>query len=56
MDKLQVKPAEGRQVRRLDGSIIPTKGDKVPNTTYYRRRVREGDLVVVTNTKSKGAN
>jgi translation initiation factor IF-1 len=55
-NKLHVKPAEGRQVRREDGTVIPAEGDRVPNTTYYRRRLREGDLVKVeSKTAKKGA-
>ena len=53
MDKLHVKPAEGRQVRREDGSIIPAEGAQVPNSTYYRRRLRDGDLVKVATAKPK---
>lgn len=56
MDKLHVKPAEGRQVRREDGSIIPAEGAQVPNSTYYRRRIKDGDLVKVdSKTAKKGA-
>lgn len=56
MDKLHVKPADGRQVRREDGSIIPADGAQVPNSTYYRRRIKDGDLVKVdSKTAKKGA-
>lgn len=44
-EMLDVMPEKGRQVRKEDGSIIPAKGCKVPNTSYYRRRLRDGDLV-----------
>lgn len=41
---LKVRPAKGVQVRKEDGSLIPNKGCDVPNTSYYRRRLRDGDL------------
>lgn len=36
--------------------IVDTKAVDVPDTAYYRRRLRDGDLVAVTATgkKSKG--
>ena len=41
-----VRPADGRVVYREDGgSVIPESGEDVPLTTYYRRRLRDGDLV-----------
>lgn len=45
-DMLDVVPEKGRQVRKEEnGSLIPSEGCKVPNTSYYRRRLRDGDLV-----------
>lgn len=53
---LNVRPAEGMQVRTLNGTVIPAEGCTVPNTSYYRRRLRDGDLVAVeTETDKKGA-
>ena len=41
-----VRPGEGRVVYREDGSdVIPEQGETVPLTTYYRRRLDDGDLV-----------
>lgn len=50
---LHVKPADGRQVRKETGESIPADGCTVPNTSYYRRRLRDGDLVKVVATKHK---
>lgn len=56
MEQLHVKPAEGRQVRKETGEPIPDAGCTVPNTTYYRRRLRDSDLVKVdAKTKKEGA-
>lgn len=46
---LKVRPAEGVQVRKEDGMPLPSnKASTVPNNTYYRRRLRDGDLVDVS--------
>ena len=48
---LQLKPAPKRQVRKEDGSLMPVDGCKVPNTSYYRRRVTDGDLITANLSK-----
>ena len=41
-----LRPAEGRVVIREDGNgAVPETGEDVPLTTYYRRRLKDGDLV-----------
>ena len=47
MDRQQVKPAPGMLVRFEDPSRghIPADGAEVPVTSYYRRRMRDGDLI-----------
>jgi hypothetical protein len=40
-----LKPGEGRDVRREDGSIWPVHGDWVSGTQFVRRRLSDGDLV-----------
>lgn len=44
-----IKPKFGKLVRleRAPFSVIPEKGANVPNTTYYRRRVLEGDAEII---------
>ena len=45
-DKLTVKPAEGVNVRRVEnGKHIDAKGELVPNNSFYRRRIKDGDLI-----------
>ncbi len=56
-ETLKVKPAPGLQVRKEDGTPLPAEATTVPNTSYYRRRLRDGDLVNLTPTATpkKGA-
>lgn len=50
---LKVKPAPGLQVRKEDGTPLPAEETTVPNTTYYRRRLRDGDLIDLTKPAAK---
>ena len=45
---LRVRPAEGLRVRYEDAARghIPPEGDEVAPSTYYHRRIADGDLVV----------
>lgn len=46
--KAKVKAAEGRRVRREgDFLLLAPDGEQVELTTYYRRLIKAGDLVVV---------
>lgn len=52
---LDVRPKGGVQVRKEDGTLVPSDGCAVPNNTYYRRRIKDGDLVPVdVKTEKKG--
>lgn len=57
---LNVRPGDGLQARKEDGSVMPKEGCQVPNTSFYRRRLRDGDLVKLeaeekqTQAKGKG--
>lgn len=45
-DTLFVIPKKGVNVRREDtGAVIAATGETVPNSSYYRRRINDGDLV-----------
>lgn len=50
---LKVRPKDSVQVRKEDGSLMPKAGCDVPNNTYYRRRLRDGDLVAIEQKKGK---
>ncbi|PIW54590.1 MAG: hypothetical protein COW16_10395 [Sphingomonadales bacterium CG12_big_fil_rev_8_21_14_0_65_65_10] len=40
----RLKPAEGRRVRHLDGSLFAEAGEYVTVDRYYRRLLSAGDL------------
>lgn len=48
-----VKPAPGLKVRNPEtGLHLPDEGDQVPLTTYWRRRLKDGDVVDAKPAKS----
>lgn len=51
---LKVRPKDDVQVRKEDGSLMPEAGCDVPNNTYYRRRLRDGDLIDTQSKAKKG--
>lgn len=56
---MQVKPNAGRQVPDPEkGGFLPPEGRAVEATTYWLRRLAEGDVVEVVSkpAKSKGAD
>ncbi|AIJ10530.1 MULTISPECIES: DUF2635 domain-containing protein [Edwardsiella] len=43
-----VKPNNGLSVRcPIKGSLLPKDGAEVPDNTFWRRRLSDGDVVVV---------
>jgi hypothetical protein len=43
---MRVKPAEGRAVRDpLTKQLLPAAGRDVPDNQFWRRRLRDGDVV-----------
>lgn len=48
MDKLRVKPADPDAIVRdsESGKILPAEGAPVDNNTYWRRRLRDGSVVL----------
>lgn len=43
---MRVKPAEGRQVRDpVTKQLLPAAGRDVPDNQFWRRRLRDGDVV-----------
>jgi len=46
---MRVKPAEGRAVRDpVTKQLLPAAGREVPENQFWRRRLRDGDVVVDT--------
>ncbi|MDP2548483.1 MULTISPECIES: DUF2635 domain-containing protein [unclassified Oceanobacter] len=56
MSRLNVKPAPGKQVRTETGAVIATGGQQVQDNSYYRRRIKDGDLVLVKSKSKTGAS
>lgn len=51
---MQVKPAGGVKVRDpVTMKALPLEGAEVPNTSYWRRRLSDGDVVLIEQ-KPKG--
>ena len=48
-ERVRVRPREGLRVRYEDAARghVPAEGADVALTTYYRRRLADGDLVAV---------
>jgi len=45
---MRVKPRDGLQVRdTLTKRLLPAEGGDVPETTYWLRRLRAGDVVPI---------
>lgn len=49
---LMVKPKAGLVIRRPDSkAILSENGERVPNTTFWQRRLLDGDVEEVKETK-----
>lgn len=56
MTTIRVKPAPGRRVRLNDGRLLPDDGWDVADDAIWRRRLRDGDVVLVeTQAPARGA-
>jgi hypothetical protein len=55
MGTLALRPAEGRRVRLPDGTLVPDAGAELELDQFVMRRMADGDLVLVEETK-KGAS
>lgn len=48
---MKLKPADGRAVRDpAKGKLLPAEGAEVTLNAFWRRRLRDGDVVEVTGT------
>ncbi|UEX76990.1 DUF2635 domain-containing protein [Sediminicurvatus halobius] len=45
MQESYLKPRDGLQVRKPDGRVLAAEGERVALTSYWRRRLRDGDVV-----------
>ncbi len=53
---MKVKPTAGRAVRDpVKGTLLPESGADVQDSPFWRRRLRDGDVeLVTTQTSTKG--
>jgi hypothetical protein len=51
---MRVKPAEGRAVRdpQQHYRLMPPEGGNVPDNTFWQRRLRDGDVVMIEDDKA----
>ncbi|MGP3594311.1 DUF2635 domain-containing protein [Vagococcus sp. WN89Y] len=46
---MKIKPTAGRAVRDpVKGTLLPEEGADVENSPFWRRRLRDGDVELVT--------
>lgn len=56
MNQITVKPRDGIKVRLEDGTgFVAETGQTVYPTAYYQRRIADGDLLPINDSKTKGA-
>jgi hypothetical protein len=46
--ELKLKPATGLTIKKPDGSKLSTEGEVVPRTSFWIKRLADGDVVEVT--------
>jgi len=47
-DELYLKPAEGRRVRKPDGTLLAAHGEAVARESFWLRRLVDEDVVETT--------
>lgn len=50
---ITIKPRAGLSVLKPNGEHLATTGETVQRTSYWVRRLREGDVELITTTRSK---
>lgn len=50
---ITIKPRAGLSVLKPNGKHLATTGETVQRTSYWVRRLREGDVELITTTRSK---
>lgn len=57
MKKIFVKPVKGRVVPNIErGGMLADDGEVVTLSSYWERRLRDGDVTKEKQPKAKGAN
>lgn len=50
--RLKIRPAKGVRVRGPDGRVLPPEGAEVPRSSFWFRRLRDGDVELVEPKKA----
>lgn len=51
-----VKPVSDRSVRcPVKGEFLPESGQQVPDNVFWRTRLKEGDVILVTTSTEKAS-
>lgn len=45
--ELHLKPKKGLTIRKPDGSKLAAAGERVPRTSFWLKRIADGDVVEV---------
>ncbi|MGY3873499.1 DUF2635 domain-containing protein [Aeromonas dhakensis] len=45
--ELHLKPKEGLTIRKPDGSKLAAEGERVPRTSFWLKRLADGDVLTV---------
>lgn len=45
--ELNLKPAPGLVIKKPDGSKLAAEGEKVPRTSFWLKRLADGDVIEV---------
>lgn len=53
MERAYVVPAEGAKIYLPNGTLIPVEGMELELTTYVRRRIADGGLVISKKPRDK---
>lgn len=53
MEKIKVKPVEGKRVKDPNTYLLLEGEKNVPKNSYWLRRVADGDVVIVTEVEVK---
>lgn len=51
IEQIKVKPAPDRRVRKPEGVLLEEAGETVERSSYWMRRLRDGDVVQVETKK-----
>lgn len=54
--ELYLKPKEGLTIRKPDGSKLAAEGERVPRTSFWLKRLADGDVLPVEEAPAAQAN